>query len=105
MDTETRQRLLDAAVETIREQGITGTSARTIAATAGANQALVFYHFGTVDNLLVEACSRATAARVAHYRPQLDFVELGSTFFTATSVRRKFASIAPRASTPSRPLP
>jgi AcrR family transcriptional regulator len=39
---DTRQRLIDGAIETIRKHGITGTSARTIASAAGVNQALVF---------------------------------------------------------------
>ncbi|WP_043716330.1 TetR family transcriptional regulator, partial [Kutzneria sp. 744] len=57
---ETRQRLIDGAIETIRQHGIAGTSARTIAATAGVNQALVFYHFGSVNDLLKAACLAAT---------------------------------------------
>ncbi|WP_373872127.1 TetR/AcrR family transcriptional regulator [Actinoplanes siamensis] len=46
---------------------MSGTSARTIAAAAGVNQALVFYHFGSVDDLLGAACRQATEQRVAHY--------------------------------------
>ncbi|MFG1777172.1 TetR/AcrR family transcriptional regulator [Micromonospora sp. NPDC049048] len=64
----TRQKLIDGALAAIRSHGIAGTSARTIAAAAGVNQALVFYHFGSVDALLAEACRDATAARVAVYR-------------------------------------
>ncbi|MFC3991294.1 TetR/AcrR family transcriptional regulator [Actinoplanes siamensis] len=51
----------------MREHGVSGTSARTIAAAAGVNQALVFYHFGSVDDLLGAACRQATEQRVAHY--------------------------------------
>jgi len=51
----------------IREHGIAGVSARTIAAAAEVNQALVFYHFGSVDELLAAACREATQARVTHY--------------------------------------
>ncbi|MEU4217848.1 TetR family transcriptional regulator [Actinoplanes sp. NPDC026623] len=58
----------------LREQGITGVSARTIAAAAGANQALVFYHFGSVDELLSAACREATAARVGAYAQRFDAV-------------------------------
>jgi AcrR family transcriptional regulator len=64
---DTRQRLLDGALAAIREHGIAGVSARTIAAAAGANQALIFYHFGSVDELLAAACTAGTAARVQHY--------------------------------------
>ncbi|WP_433529299.1 TetR/AcrR family transcriptional regulator [Micromonospora sp. CA-263727] len=64
----TREKLIDGALAAIREHGIAGVSARTIAAAAGVNQALVFYHFGSVDDLLAAACQSATAARVAVYR-------------------------------------
>ncbi|SHN00685.1 TetR/AcrR family transcriptional regulator [Cryptosporangium aurantiacum] len=68
MAEDTRQRLIDGAIETVRRNGIAGTSARTVAATAGVNQALVFYHFGSVADLLNEACRSSTAADVARYR-------------------------------------
>jgi len=57
----TRRRLLDATMQTIREQGMAKLSARTIAATGSVNQALVFYHFGTVDGLVAEACHVLTS--------------------------------------------
>ncbi|MFC7479963.1 TetR family transcriptional regulator [Luedemannella flava] len=52
----------------MRSHGIAGVSARTVAAAAGVNQALVFYHFGSMDDLLTEACQVATTASVARYR-------------------------------------
>jgi AcrR family transcriptional regulator len=45
-------------------------SARTIAAAAGVNQALVFYHYGSVHQLLAAACTTSTAARVKDYADQ-----------------------------------
>jgi AcrR family transcriptional regulator len=69
---DTRHRLIDGAIETIRAHGLAGTSARSIAATAGVNQALVFYHFGTVHDLLQAACLAATQARVAPFVERLD---------------------------------
>ncbi|NED97791.1 TetR/AcrR family transcriptional regulator [Phytoactinopolyspora alkaliphila] len=71
---DTRKRLIDGAIETIREQGIAGTSARTIARAAGTHQSLVFYHFGSVHELLEEACLTATRARVAPFVRHLDQV-------------------------------
>ncbi|MBM7172744.1 TetR/AcrR family transcriptional regulator [Streptomyces sp. G44] len=68
---ETREKLLDGALRTLTEQGIAKTSARTIAAAAGVNQALVFYHFGSVDELLSAACRHGTEQRVARYRGRL----------------------------------
>lgn len=65
--SDTKQRLLDGALAALRLHGVTGVSARTIAAAAGVNQALVFYHYGSVDDLLGTACERATQQRVAAY--------------------------------------
>lgn len=71
---DTRTKLLDAALETLRTQGIAGVSARTIATTAGVNQALVFYHFGSVDELLAAACLYGSEQRVALYRERFAVV-------------------------------
>lgn len=71
----TRQRLIDGALGTVREHGIAATSARTIAATAGVNQALIFYHFGTVHALLGAACTHATGVRIAGFRERLAAVD------------------------------
>ncbi len=71
---DTRQRLIDGAIQAIRQHGIAGTSARSIAAAAGVNQALVFYHFGSVHDLLEVACVAATEARVAPFLARLDEV-------------------------------
>ncbi|WP_166354257.1 TetR/AcrR family transcriptional regulator [Phytoactinopolyspora limicola] len=72
--TDTRQRLIDGAIQTIRDHGVAGASARTIAAAAGVNQALVFYHFGSVHELLEQACLVATEARVAPFVAELEEV-------------------------------
>ncbi|MFI8929649.1 TetR/AcrR family transcriptional regulator [Streptomyces sp. NPDC053474] len=71
MSAETREKLLEGALRTLTEQGIAKTSARSVAAAAGVNQALVFYHFGSVDELLSEACRYGTEQRVARYRDAL----------------------------------
>jgi AcrR family transcriptional regulator len=76
MASTTKQRLLDGAMTALREHGIAGVSARTIAAAAGLNQALVFYHFGSVDDLLSAACQANTAERVEHYAER--FARVGS---------------------------
>ncbi|MCF6526520.1 TetR/AcrR family transcriptional regulator, partial [Streptomyces sp. JJ36] len=68
---DTRRRLLEGALRCLTEQGIAGTSARTVAAAAGVNQALVFYHFGSVDELLAAACRYGAEQRVAAYRERL----------------------------------
>ncbi|SDO79809.1 regulatory protein, tetR family [Nakamurella panacisegetis] len=84
--TDARQKLLDAALVTLRDKGIAGTSARVIAGEAGLSQGLVFYHFGSVDALIDAACRTATKARVDLYRDRFarvtslhDLLALGRT--------------------------
>ena len=65
---ETRERIVEAALETVRVEGFADTTARAIAARGGFNQALIFYHFGSVQALLDEAFRQASERQVAHYR-------------------------------------
>jgi AcrR family transcriptional regulator len=69
---ETRAALIDAAIAVLRESGFAGASARRIAQRAGCNQALVFYHFGTVNELLLAALEEVSARRLAEYQALLD---------------------------------
>src|SRR5437867_9426276 len=64
----TRERIMEAALATLREEGFAGTTARAIAARGGFNQALIFYHFRSVPNLLLEAFKRQSNEQVARYR-------------------------------------
>ncbi len=68
---DTRAKLLDAAADTVREQGAASASARVIAARAGVNQALVFYHFETVSKLIEAACRLAVDEAAGRHREQL----------------------------------
>jgi AcrR family transcriptional regulator len=68
MAKDTREALMQAALRTIGERGFAGASARHIATAAGQNQALVFYHFGSVNELIAAACRSSTEQRVAIYR-------------------------------------
>jgi AcrR family transcriptional regulator len=67
---DTKDKLLAAAAESLREDGIAGLSARAIAGRAQVNQALVFYHFGTVAELVDAACRRAVDDSAQYYREQ-----------------------------------
>lgn len=64
---ETRRLLVEAAIATLKEDGYAGASARAIAERAGSNQSLIFYHFGSVANLLLAALDAVSAERLAHY--------------------------------------
>jgi AcrR family transcriptional regulator len=63
-----RASLVEAAIEVIREEGFVGASARTIATRAGVNSAAVFYHFGSVNDLLLAALDATTLERLDRYR-------------------------------------
>ncbi len=69
---ETRRQLVDAAVATLTDHGFVGASARTIAERAGVNQGLIFYHFGSVTNLLLAALDAVSDARLEQYATMLD---------------------------------
>lgn len=73
---DTKTKLLEASMDVLRTDGIAGASARVIAGRAGVNQALVFYHFGTLNGLLT-AGSRHTVDRLADRYHQL-FAEVDS---------------------------
>lgn len=64
----TKDRIIEAALETLKEEGFAGTSARSIAKRGGFNQALIFYHFGTINDLLLAALDRTSEIRMAKYR-------------------------------------
>jgi AcrR family transcriptional regulator len=64
---ETRAKLVAGAMEALREVGFAGASAREIAARAGCNQGLIFYHFGSVGNLLLAALDEVSARRRERY--------------------------------------
>jgi AcrR family transcriptional regulator len=63
----TRDALVRGAVEALKEEGFAGASAREIARRAGCNQGLVFYHFGSVPNLLLAALDSVSETRRQTY--------------------------------------
>jgi AcrR family transcriptional regulator len=65
----TKLEIVKAALETLDTVGFHGASARQIARTGGFNQALIFYHFGSVRNLLLAALDLVSTRRMEAYRP------------------------------------
>ena len=71
----TIDRILDAAEELFAEQGIAGTSVRTITEKAKVNVAAVNYHFDSKENLVYKVLERR-AANLEHERTiALDRIE------------------------------
>jgi AcrR family transcriptional regulator len=69
-----RARIVDAALQTLISGGYAATSVRSIAATGGFSPALVFYHFGSVDALLLTVLDRVSTDRLARYEARLEHV-------------------------------
>lgn len=70
--TGTKLEIAQAAVETLKTAGFHGASAREIARSGGFNQALIFYHFGSVRNALLAALDLVSDQRMDAYRPAFD---------------------------------
>ena len=69
---ETRRALVAGAIEALREEGFSGATAREIARRSGCNQGLVFYHFGSVTNLLLAALDEVSALRLVRYQDAVE---------------------------------
>jgi AcrR family transcriptional regulator len=72
---DTRARIINATLQTVRDEGIVGATARAIARKGEFNQALIFYHFGGVTELLVAAAVWEGEQRAARYAPKLEAVD------------------------------
>src|SRR3954462_6560261 len=68
----TRRALVDAAIESLRFDGFAGASARAIAARAGVNPGLIFYHFGSVADLLLAGLAEVSRRRMERYSAAVD---------------------------------
>jgi AcrR family transcriptional regulator len=62
---KTRQRLLDAAAETLNRRGIQGVTTREIARRAGVHEVTLFRHFKSKAQLLRAILKRGLAAKAA----------------------------------------
>ncbi len=66
---------MEAAIDTLCSEGFAGTSARSIAAKGEFNQALVFYHFGSVNDVLMAALTHVGRIRMTDYTATVGRVE------------------------------
>src|SRR5262249_36639909 len=73
----TRLQMVEAALATLKEEGFAGTTARAVARRGGFNQALVYYHFGGLNELLLAALDASSVARLERYREAIE--SAGST--------------------------
>jgi AcrR family transcriptional regulator len=76
--TGTKLQIAEAALETLKANGFAGASARAIAHVGGFNQALIFYHFGSVQNALLAALDLISERRLADYGPAFETARTAS---------------------------
>ena len=80
--TDTRERLLAAAVEYAAEHGLADLSLRTLAAALGTSHRMLIFHFGSKEGLLVEVVRAVEAqqrALLAELRADPDLDPLAQT--------------------------
>lgn len=78
----TRARIIAATLDTLQTDGFAGASARAIAKKGGFNQALIFYHFGSLDDLIL-----ATAAKLMSERDDRQRITLAGVTKLSDLVR------------------
>ena len=65
---DTKLQIVEAALRTLRAKGFAGASARAIAREGDFNQALIFYHHGSLRNLLLAVLDLISERRMSEYR-------------------------------------
>ncbi len=68
----TKLRIVEAALQTLKTKGFAGASSRAIAGEGDFNQALIFYHFGSVRNALLAVLDLISERRMTAYGPAFE---------------------------------
>lgn len=63
-----RDEIVLAALDQVRQRGIAGVRAAEVAKALDVSTSLIFYHFGTLENLIVEAFRHAAEADLTRLR-------------------------------------
>jgi AcrR family transcriptional regulator len=94
---QTRAAIVDATIPALAELGFSGTSARAVAERAGVAPGGVFYHFGSMDELLAEVFTTCLDRRIARLSAAVAVPpdDLPKAF--ADAVRAEFAHVESRA--------
>jgi len=70
----TKQKIVAAVLATLKNEGFSGTTARAIGRAGGFNQALIYYHFGSIEELMIAALQDFSERRLVRYREALSDV-------------------------------
>ncbi len=95
-NTDTRNRLLDAAECLFARHGIEGASLRSITAEAGANLAAIHYHFGSREALIQAVFARRLEPLNRERLRLLDAVEAGDAPPALEAILKAFIAPALR---------
>ena len=71
-DSVARTALLDAAERLLVEEGYAAVTSRRVSAEAGVNNGLVYYYFGTMDELFIQLFRRRSEGSLERLRQVLD---------------------------------
>jgi len=75
MSGDTRTRIHEATLATLKDKGLAGASTRAIAATGDFNPALIFYYFGSLHGLWLSALERSSSERLDRHRAAVEGAE------------------------------
>jgi AcrR family transcriptional regulator len=70
--SDRREQMIEAAIESLKEVGYAGTSIRQIARRGNFNSALISYYFGGLHNLLLAALDHSSEIRMRRYTQAVD---------------------------------
>jgi AcrR family transcriptional regulator len=83
-DSSSRDRLLDAAIEIAGREGLNAVTYRAVAARVGVAHGLVRHHFGTREQMLIEAFRRAARQDTDDVRLEAGSIEEFGSRLVAT---------------------
>jgi AcrR family transcriptional regulator len=96
-ESETRTAIIDAAIAVLGEHGFSRTSGRAVAERAGIAAGGIFYHFGSMDDLLAEVFTTCLDRRIARLRAAVDVPRPRLTDAFTQAVRDEFDHVESRA--------
>ena len=96
-ESETRTAIIDAAIAVLAEHGFCRTSGRAVAERAGIAAGGIFYHFGSMDELLAEVFTTCLDRRIARLSAAVDVPRPRLTDAFTQAVRDEFDHVESRA--------
>ncbi len=85
---QTRQKILEAAIEVIAQSGIKGTTHRAVAQQANIQLSLTTYYFVDIKELITEAITMSCERYLANGQDALNELISAITFYDAATLRK-----------------